>query len=370
LEAYKNYVLEDFIQDTRFRKWIIENDDETNAFWNEFLTRFPEKQPVILSARSMLNALQRLGEAPEVEQGERMWEMILRQTDTEAEWVEESARPKSVRYLWRWAAAASVALLCCTLGWYFFNQHTEKLATTYTGQVQQVSAKLIEQVNSTGSTRLVTLPDGSTIELAPNSRISYEEAFSGDQRKVFLSGEGFFDVVKNARKPFLVYANRLVVQVVGTSFTVISRAENAQASVVVKSGKVKVYTLESLLQSQGGPVADMVVLTPNMQARYDPAQNVISKSFIEEPAIINNPSNYPEFLFENTSASQVFETLEQSYGVSITYDEKTVENCSLTAPLGKEPLFRKLDIICQTIGATYQVWGTEIVISGPGCKIE
>lgn len=370
MEAYKNYVLEDFIQDARFRKWVIENDDETNAYWSEFLVRFPEKQPVILSARSMLNAMKRLGKVPDAEQGDRMWETIRVQTEAEPEWIGEVEPVQSVRYLWRWAVAASVALLCCSLGWYFYNQRTEKLAATYAGQVQQVSAKLIEQVNSTGKTQLITLPDGSTIKLAPNSRISYQDAFPGDKREVFLSGKGFFDVVKNAEKPFFVYANRLVAQVVGTSFTVTSPAENALASVVVKSGKVKVYTLESFQQSEGGSEAEMVVLTPNMQVRYDPAQNVLSKSFIAEPAVISHPRNYPDFLFENTSVSQVFETLEESYGVSIAYDEKTVENCSLTAPLGKEPLFRKLDIICQTIGATYQVWGAEIVISGPGCKTE
>lgn len=363
-------MLEHFMQDDRFRKWVLENDDAANAYWDEFLIHFPEKQPVILSARSLLNAMKGLGQIPDEEQGARIWETINKLTEADTDWIEKDVPARSVSYLSQWVAAASVIILFCSLGWYFFNQKSKKTATTYVGQVLQTTAKLIEHTNSTHQTKYVRLPDGSTVELAPDSRISYPEGFSDSKREVFLSGRCFFSVVKNPAKPFFVYANRLIVQVVGTSFTVTSTDEKTLASVVVKSGKVKVYTSKSFQQSGGGLSEDVVVLTPNMQVSYNPVLNVLSKSIIPEPAIVSTPITYPDFLFESTSVDKVFETLEQSYGVSITYDKNSVENCSLTAPLGKESLFRKLDIICQTIGATYQVWGTEIVITGKGCKTE
>lgn len=358
------------MQDDHFRKWVLSNDAETNAYWSEFLIRFPEKQPAILSARSMLNAMKQLQKVPDATSGDRMWGNILRQTEIETVWSEEAEPERNVRYLWRWAAAACITFLCSFLGWYLFNQNIEKRAVTYSGQVENAPAKLTELVNTTHKTQRITLPDGSTVELAPGSRISYPNVFSGDKREVYLSGSGFFNVVKNTKKPFFVYANRLVTQVVGTSFTVTSSAENMRASVVVKSGKVKVYTMTSFQKAGNSSPENMVMLTPNMQVTYDPAQNLLSKSFIAQPSIIHAPKNYPDFSFKNTSVSKVFETLEESYGVSIACDAKTIENCNLTAPLGNEPLFRKLDIICQTIGATYQVWGTEIVISGKGCKTE
>jgi hypothetical protein len=370
LEGYKNYVSEDFIQDDSFRKWVLSNDAETNAYWCDFLLRFPEKQPVILSARAMLNAVKSLQQVPDSSRGSRMWENIREQTEAETAWIEEVEPVRNVRYLWRWAAAACITLLCSSLGWYWFDLKSEKRAATYSGQIEKVVAKLNERVNSTTQSQLITLPDGSTVELAPNSRMSYQDNFSDEKREVYLSGKGFFKVVKNDQKPFFVYANRLVTQVVGTSFTVTSSAEHARASVIVKSGKVKVYTLESFRKSTSGAPENMVVLTPNMQVVYDPGKNLLEKSFIAAPEIISTPKNHPDFLFENTSVSQVFETLEESYGVSIAYDAKTLENCNLTAPLGNEPLFRKLDIICQTIDATYQVWGTEIIISGKGCKTD
>ncbi|MEO6283006.1 MAG: FecR family protein [Dyadobacter sp.] len=370
MEGYKDYAAEDFIQDDRFRKWVLSNDVETNAFWREFLSRFPEKQPVILAARATLNAVKNLQKMPDAEQGNRMWENILSQTNSEMEWEEEIAPVNNVRYLWRWAAAACITLLFCSLGWYLFNQKTETRAISYSEQVEQVTSKLHENVNSTNKNKLITLPDGSTVTLAPSSRISYQDEFSGDKREVYLSGKGFFNVVKDTDKPFFVYANRLLTQVVGTSFTVTSSAVNASASVVVKSGKVKVYALEPSKKSANGLPENMVVLMPNMQVVYDPDQDLLTKSFISEPAILHAPASYPDFSFENTSVSKVFETLEESYGVKIAYDAKTVESCNLTAPLGNEPLFRKLDIICQTIDATYEVRGTEIIISGKGCKTE
>ena len=392
LEGYRNYASEDFVQDDRFRKWVMSNDPETHAYWTGILARFPEKKSAILSARAMLNAMRNLQNLPAEEQGTRMWEYINEKTEVTATEVAptkvaamevaamdvaepsvaepEVMQREPMHFTWRWAAAACITLLLCSLGWYVLTKRAENRSVTYSGQLSQVAVQMNEKVNTTEKTQLVHLPDGSSVELSPGSRISYPATFPGEKREVYFTGKGFFNVVKNDKQPFFVYANRLVTQVVGTSFTVTSSSENAPASVVVKSGKVRVYTLGSAQTADSGRSGNAVVLTPNMQVTYDPAQDRLSKSFIAEPAVINTPKAYPDFLFENTSVSKVFETLEESYGVSIAYDAATVENCDLTAPLGNEPLFRKLDIICQTIGATYQVWGTEIVISGEGCKTE
>jgi transmembrane sensor len=63
----------------------------------------------------------------------------------------------------------------------------------------------------------------------------------------------------------------------------------------------------------------------------------------------------------------VFARLEKAYGLSIVYDKAVLKNCQLTVPMTDEPFFTKLDIICQTIGASYKVEGTQVVITGAGC---
>jgi hypothetical protein len=59
--------------------------------------------------------------------------------------------------------------------------------------------------------------------------------------------------------------------------------------------------------------------------------------------------------------------LEDAYGVDIVFDEEVFKGCSLTVGLEDEDLFEKLKIICKTIGATYQVIDSQIVINGRGC---
>jgi hypothetical protein len=56
------------------------------------------------------------------------------------------------------------------------------------------------------------------------------------------------------------------------------------------------------------------------------------------------------------------------YGLEIQADENIFKNCTLTTTLSEDELFKRLDIICKAIGATYRVDETTIIIEGPGCE--
>ena len=227
----------------------------------------------------------------------------------------------------------------------------------------------MEKRNKTSHPLTIWLNDSSRVVLQPRSQISYPEQPAFDKREVYLVGEGFFEVVKNTKKPFLVYANGLVTQVVGTSFRINAFAEHKQVIVAVRTGKVAVFTINAFRKAQARreQIAGMLLLTPNQQALFDKASERITKSLVNEPALVRQPANRNYFVFDNTPVADVFRTLEESYGVEIKFDSKLLDSCNVTAPLGDEPLFRKLDIICQTIGATYEVNGTQIIITGKGC---
>lgn len=252
------------------------------------------------------------------------------------------------------------------LGW-FVQQNENETETTYTEQIAESAQPLIEKVNSTGKPLKLALSDGSRVLLYPASRISYADPFVGDKREVFLSGKGYFEVVKDDTKPFVVFAHQLVTQVVGTSFLIDAFENNASPSVEVRSGKVKVFRLDQYRESQRGKAEKMVLLTANQQVSYDKIKKDFFTRYIARPALLKTPAAHPDFRFENSAVEDVFGTLQEAYGVTIDYDQERLKNCRITVPLGTEPFFRKLDIICQTIGATYEVWGTRIVVSGKGC---
>lgn len=88
-----------------------------------------------------------------------------------------------------------------------------------------------------GSTQTITLDDGSTLILQPETQI--RTAYNDNQRLVYLdSGEVLFSVTRNEQKPFIVYTGQTQTQVLGTVFAV--ERHNDQVSVAVKEGKVGV----------------------------------------------------------------------------------------------------------------------------------
>lgn len=365
MKHYLTYRADDFLQDDKFRDWVLKGDPEGNVFWQLFMERYPEKQKTVLLARAMLKALHELEPLAGNMEKEKTWELISEEIQAEQN-SEPRREPFPIR--WGWLSAASVILMALGLGWFFVQRGSFTDHAAYEYQVSHSRIVLTERKNDSSTPQKVKLPDASTVVLQPGSKVSFQENFEENKREVYLNGEGFFDVRKDNGKPFTVYANRLVVQVVGTSFTVRSDRSEAAALVKVATGKVKVFAFENFGKQQQTDAAHFVTLIPNQQVTYDLKANRFAKALVKEPVILSAPIEYPDFYFSNTAVGDIFKTLEKSYGVTIRYSNDNLARCNLTAPLGNEPLFRKLDIICQTIGATYEVFGTEIVITGQGCN--
>ena len=84
--------------------------------------------------------------------------------------------------------------------------------------VCQVSAGLVERYNTTDRAVQIALADGSSVVLTPRSAVRYPARFATDHRDVYLTGSAFFSVSKDPQRPFRVVTDRVVTQVLGTSF--------------------------------------------------------------------------------------------------------------------------------------------------------
>jgi hypothetical protein len=73
-------------------------------------------------------------------------------------------------------------------------------------------------------------------------------------------------------------------------------------------------------------------------------------------------------LFEETPVYQVFDLIQKTYGISVIYDAKALENCFITATLTDESLFDKLDLICKITHSTYEIVDAQIIVHSRGCK--
>ena len=87
----------------------------------------------------------------------------------------------------------------------------------------------------------LTLSDGTTVWLNAQSRLTYPAVFAGDQRRVTIDGEAFFEVAKDVDKPFIVSANGVDIKVLGTSFNVYSYAKENMNRISLIEGELIIY---------------------------------------------------------------------------------------------------------------------------------
>ncbi|MGQ8335542.1 FecR family protein [Sunxiuqinia sp. A32] len=127
-----------------------------------------------------------------------------------------------INYL-KYAAIVLIAVLCG----YFINEinfNTESKNTIYV---------------SNGSRSSIVLPDGSKVWLSNGTKFIYPEKFSGGKREVELEGEGFFDVSKNKRKPFIVKIGENRIRVLGTKFAIVAYPEDNFVKADLISGQIQ-----------------------------------------------------------------------------------------------------------------------------------
>jgi ferric-dicitrate binding protein FerR (iron transport regulator) len=359
---YETYEITDFLLEDSFVQWV--QTDHNSDFWKAFLISYPHKTQLLDQARAIILAGEMVPTYyPTESQIAQMWGAILRAIDQSNHPLLFTGKSKKV---WTYAAAASVVLLLGAWAWFGINPSNH---ITYQTLLSQVDYPLHEVVNPNRHPLVVKLPDGSIVKLQKGGRISYPGTFAASARHVYLSGEGFFQVTKNPNQPFFVHANELVTKVLGTSFTIRTYDSDNRASVIVRTGKVSVFTQADIKIKKDLSSRELegVVLTPNQQLTFDREEIRMVKSLVAEPVLIDSVLKAKAFSFDNVPISKVFKTFEDAYGVDILYDEELLGNCRLSAEMSDEPLFEKLRLICKTLGGSYSVIDAQIVIQSGGC---
>ncbi|KIO45980.1 MULTISPECIES: FecR family protein [Sanguibacteroides] len=156
----------------------------------------------------------------------------------------------------------------------------------------------------------VTLSDGTNVWLNARSRLIYPVAFVGETRSVRLEGEGYFEVRRDEKHPFIAEINGMTIKVLGTSFNLKSFSEEARTTVTLISGKVEVNVGNRNL-----------VLTPDMQADLV-GEELTVKQVDAEAYRAWTKGN---FVFRRERLESIMNDLARWYNVEIRYEEGTKE---------------------------------------------
>jgi transmembrane sensor len=267
----------------------------------------------------------------------------------------------------RWAkiAAAITIFGLAGVGAWLFSGNlkvTQTAEENQNGTSSLVKDGMISMINTTAVSQTVKLNDGTEVSLQPRSEIQYPKAF-GSTREIYLKGEAFFKVKRDTAHPFVVYSNEVVTRVLGTSFTVKAYEGSKDITVSVKTGRVSVSknSLEAAKNTRE------VILIPNQQAVYDRQKDEVVRQLVERPEIVKPLEEQMAMKYDGAQVVKIFDALEQLYGVDISFDEELLKNCVLTTTMKDEGLFERIKVICEAIGARYEVQETRILITSEGC---
>jgi transmembrane sensor len=360
---YNYNQIQDFLNDESFVRWAIFKENQ--AQWQQFLIENPESVTVADEAQQLILEINLIEEERGLELNKKnVWHKVLNSMN-EYDYAEKPMLKLWQKPTLKWAASLIIML---GISWLVWN-NKPKGRVTYQALVESIEGRnaVIERINRDITPLRIELEDGSTVVLEKNSRITYPNHFGSYERKIILSGDAFFEIAKNSKKPFYVYANEVVTKVLGTSFRVQAFDDDKKVIVKVKTGKVSVFNQREV--NLEDPETDALILLPNQQAIYSRNTENLNRRLVEEPIPIIQAStkNLPNN-FDEAPISKFFDTLEKRYGIKIIFNEEVLSNCFITTKIRDESLHEQLDLICTIIGGTYKEVDAQIVIESKGCK--
>lgn len=361
--------IEDFLADESFRLWMKSKNDLDG--WEEWTLEHPNRAKLVQEARLWLLAMK----VPEDNLSQEQVDAALQNTWMKIEQKEQDRKmEQKLIQLWNttWFRKMAAILVFGLLSVYAYKNYFVEENNSYYEQIIANTDEdgLLEQINNSNKPQIVTLSDGSSVLLQPKSKLSYPKIFRGNGRNVYLSGEAFFEISKNPKKPFFVHANEIVTKVVGTSFRIKAYNNQSDVEVLVRTGKVKVNSEKANAKSS----QKEIVLLPNQALRFTRKNQTFDKitDITMDKSISSSVRSIEQLSFEFTDipVTQIFKTIEQAYSVEIDFPKQELQKCHLTTSLSDQPLPEKLKIICKSIGnnSSYTMNGNQITILSKGCN--
>lgn len=180
------------------------------------------------------------------------------------------------------------------------------------------------------------LSDGTIVHLNADSRLKFPVIFTQNERKVFLEGEGYFEVTHNKQHPFIVVTHEFEIKVLGTDFNVNAYHGDSQQEVTLVNGKVSIHLPN-----------EKTSLTPNRQYRYDTYRHTGSVHKVNVAPYISWKEGI--LAFDGTSLREVANKLERWYNIQFVFMSERLEKIRFSGQFTKyENLSYILKLICET----------------------
>lgn len=196
------------------------------------------------------------------------------------------------------------------------------------------------------------LSDGTKVWLNSVTELRYPVEFTGKERKVYLSGEAYFEVTHDTEHPFVVNVEGMDTRVYGTKFNVNAYDQNLIQTTLV-SGSVGIQVLAT---------GKEVMLQPNQMAEYTRSTRSVSTKEVD-------PYTYTawkdgKFVFESITLELIMHQLERWYGIDVVYQNPQAKDNEFRGVINRDmDLEKVLSVIKKTSDVTFKIEGKTVTVS-------
>lgn len=384
MDRYKNYSIEQWLEDEDFIRWIKKGSSADHSVFTDLKLNFPEVAEKMQLAEKLLQKISQNERLLSEDEVAMIWHNV--QQGKQIHNHKQGRNPKLFQLLKVGTVAASIFLVVGILAWLIISSRSEitlrtlalsmpvdsfqtitlqlpdkKFVTfpnrtelslaegnrirvsTLTGEINWIQLKVSDLLQNSqlivpdGNRASLILEDGSKITLHPGSKIVFPLKFAENERKVFLQGVAFLDVTKEVHHPFVVETALMNVNVLGTSFNVSANPSDSEHSVVLVEGLVEITT-DGQRNAQIHPNERYTYYAEKQQHSIDKVDTDLYTSWKEGVLI-----------FESSQLEMVLLQLESFYGVRFEFDSSILATIRISGKLDLNSSIEKAMKVLETV---------------------
>lgn len=263
---------------------------------------------------------------------------IIREIDNIPDEKEFNIKKRNHIPVLRYIAAASIILIVALSAYFIGHQQADAPKGMITMSVMN------------GQKGNISLADGTQVYLNSGSKIIYDNSYNKKDRKLVLEGEAYFEVAKDKDKRFIVEANGINVEALGTSFNVKAHKNDKSVSVILIEGSVKV-----------GNDSREDILIPNERMEYNLLTGKFDKSELH-PNINHLLWRSEELAFYGESLEEVCKILTRMYNCQFIFKSEDVKKYTYNGVIKNNSLGNVLDFISQTASIRYEIKDNNTIV--------
>lgn len=200
--------------------------------------------------------------------------------------------------------------------------HHKDSTLLYTKEKKSDEIKYNSLVTPRGKVYNLVLADGTKVWLNASSAIKYPVSFKNEMRKVYLSGEAYFEVAHDRERPFIVSTSEMDIEVLGTKFNVMAYPKDKTVETTLVSGQVKVKTYNN----------DMI-LQPGMQAQLNKGTHFLNQTKTNTDLFTS--WRFGKYIFEYENLEGVMSKLSRWYDIDVTFSDTEKKDIHFSGSLFK-----------------------------------